>query len=213
MKNKLLLYLIFSFVFFGSAIAQVSKGGFYAGGSLNYNYNSFGTSNVYNYATGYTIYTTKDIASLTVSPEFGYFLSNKWSIGIQSIYSRNSGIETSNFYSNISTTNNYSSSDNYHSSSVGAGINVRYYCMFSNRFGFFPQFGISTLNNTVHFKYGTLGIRGSPNFVFFPIPQLGVIMGLGNIGYSLDYQTKYYAFNASLNSSISFGLNYYWGKK
>jgi len=96
---------------------------------------------------------------------------------------------------------------------VGMGINVRYYCMITDKFGFFPQMGISSLNNTTYFKYGTLNIGAMPNFVFFPAPQLGVNLGFGNIGYSLDYQTKNHNFNLGLNNNISFGLNYYWGRK
>ena len=73
--------------------------------------------------------------------------------------------------------------------------------------------GISTLNNSTYFKYGTLTIGGTPNFVFFATPKLGVNLGFGNIGYNLDYKTKVHTLNAGLNDKISFGLNYYWGKK
>ncbi|WP_428330740.1 hypothetical protein [Mucilaginibacter sp.] len=213
MKQKLLLFSILFTLFIGSAAAQGDKGGYYLGGSLSYNYNSFGSSSTYNYSTGYTIYTTTNIAAFTLSPEFGYFISKKWSIGIQPTYSRNSGTEESDYYSNTAVADDYTSKDNYHSSAVGLGINVRYYCMITDKFGFFPQVGISTLNNSTYFKYGTLTIGGTPNFVFFATPKLGVNLGFGNIGYNLDYKTKDHTLNAGLNDKISFGLNYYWGKK
>jgi hypothetical protein len=53
----------------------------------------------YNYDTGVTQYFNNDIVSFNISPEFGFFLSDKWAIGIQPGYSRVSGTEVSNFYS------------------------------------------------------------------------------------------------------------------
>jgi hypothetical protein len=85
--------------------------------------------------------------------------------------------------------------------------------MITDKFGFVPQFGISSLNNTTYFKYGTLNIGATPNFMFFATSKLAVNLGFGNIGYSLDYQTKDHTFNIGLNDNISFGLNYYWGRK
>jgi len=33
------------------------------------------------------------------------------------------------------------------------------------------------------------------------------------VAYSLDYKTKDHSLNAGLNNDITFGLNYYWGRK
>ena len=85
--------------------------------------------------------------------------------------------------------------------------------MITDKFGFFPQMSISSLSNIVYLRYGSLNIGATPNFVFFPTPKFGVNLGFGNIGYSLDYQTKDHTINIGLNNNITFGLNYYWGRK
>jgi len=213
MKLKLLLSPILFIVFIGTASAQTSKGEFYLGGSMSYNYDSYGSTSTYSYLSGYTNYYVTKVAAFNISPEIGYFISNKWSIGIAPTYARNSGTETSYFYSYTSTADNTISSDTYHTNSIGLGIDVRYYCMITDKFGFFPQAGISTLNNSTYFSDGTLAIGATPNFVFFATPKLAVNLGFGSVGYSLDYQTKDHAVNASLNNSITFGLNYLWDGK
>jgi hypothetical protein len=213
MKQKVLAFLILFVAGIGTALAQPAKGQFYMGGNVVYNYNSYGSSNTITYSTGYTIYNITNVAAFSLSPEIGYFISNKWSIGIQPTYQRTSGTETSYFYSNISAANNSITSDNYHNDIAGLAVDVRYHCMITDKFGFFPQLGIGTLNNTTYFKYGTFTIGATPNFIFFPNPRLGVILGFGSIAYNVDYQTKDKTFNIGLNNSIAFGLNYYWGKK
>jgi hypothetical protein len=213
MKQLLLFYSILFFICLGSASAQTNKGEYYIGGSLSYNYNSYGSENTYNYTTGYTNYYVTKIAAFSISPEFGYFVNKKWSIGVQPTYQHNSGTETSDFFSYTSAAKDYAYTHNYKTDVIGLGINVRYYCMITDKFGFFPQMGITSLNNTIYLKYGTLNIGVIPNFVFFPTPKLGVNLGFGNIGYSLDYQTKNHTVNLGLNNNITFGLNYYWGQK
>ena len=55
--KKILLSLIFLAIA-GSASAQFSKGSYYLGGSLNYNYDEAGTSTTYTYAgQGVDVYT------------------------------------------------------------------------------------------------------------------------------------------------------------
>ncbi len=213
MKQKLLLLSILFITCISVASAQTQKGEFYLGGSVSYDYNSYGSSNTYNYADGYTIYTTSKISAMSFRPEIGFFISDKWSIGVQAVYSRTGGTETSNYYSYTSTTKNYVSSDKYHNDIVGIGVHARYYCMITDKFGFFPELGISTLNNTTYFKYGTFSVGSTPNFVFFPTPKLGVNLGFGGVSYNLDYQTKNSTFHLGLNDNISFGLNYFWGRK
>jgi hypothetical protein len=214
MKQKLLALSILFITCISAASAQTGhKGEYYLGGSLSYDYSTYGSSNTYNYSDGYTIYTTSKISSFSIRPEFGFFLSDKWSIGIQPVYSRSAGTETSNYHSYTTPANNYISSDNYHNDVVGIGVHARYYAMISDKFGFFPEFGISTLNNTTYFKYGTFSLGATPNFVFFPTPKLGVNLGFGGAAYNLDYQTKNSTFHAGLNDNISFGLNYFWGRK
>ncbi len=212
MKHTLLLSLIFLF-FCGAASAQTGSGKFYIGGSMNYSYNSYGSENTYSYASGYTNYYVTKVSTFTMSPEFGFFLSNKLSIGIQGSYSHGSGTESSYYYSYLNTTDNYVKTDVYSTNVIGVGLDLRYYCMITEKFGFFPQIGFTTLNNTANLNNGTFAIGASPNFVFFPTKKLGVTLGFGNIGYSLDYQTKNHTITAGLDNNLFLGLNYYWGGK
>ncbi|MCR8557077.1 hypothetical protein KXD93_05465 [Mucilaginibacter sp. BJC16-A38] len=213
MKQKLLAFFILLISISTAASAQTTKGTFYLGGSVSYDYSSFGSSSVIDYSEGYTNYVTSKIGNLSIRPEIGFFISDKWSIGVQAVYSRNSGTETSNYFSYTNSADNYVSSDKYHTDVAGIGVHARYYCMISDKFGFFPELGISTLNNTTYFKYGTFSIGTTPNFVFFPTQKLGVNLGFGGLAYNLDYQTKDSTFHLGLNDNISFGLNYYWGRK
>src|SRR3978361_1544983 len=119
MKQKLLFYLLLLFIFPGLASAQTNKGEYYIGGNLSYNYNSYGSENTYNYSTGYTNYYTTKVGAVSLSPEFGYFLSKKWSIGFQPTYQHNSGTETSYYYSYTNAAANYIYSNNYNTNVVG----------------------------------------------------------------------------------------------
>ena len=213
MKQKLLAFSFFLFALIGSAAAQGHKGQYYLGGSLAYDYSSYGSSSTVNFADGYTNYTTSKISNFSFRPEFGFFISDKWSIGIQPVYSRNGGTETSDFHSYTNAADNFVSSDKYHTDVVGIGVHARYYCMISDKFGFFPEFGVSTVNNTTYFSYGTFSLGATPNLVFFPTTKLGVNLGFGGAAYNLDYKTKDATFHLGLNDNISFGLNYFWGRK
>ena len=213
MKLKLLLSPILFFIFIAAASAQTGESKFYIGGSMNYSYNSFGSMNTYSYLDGFINYYTTKVGNLNISPEFGFLLSKKWSIGVQPIYQRTSGTESSYYYAYSGSSNNTYYTDNYHTNSLGLGINVRYYAMITDKFGFFPQLGVSTVNNLAYPNNGTLAIGATPNFVYFATPKLGINFGFGAIAYSLDYKTKDHSVNGNLNNNIVFGVNYYWGKK
>jgi hypothetical protein len=212
--KQTLFYLSIVFLFFSSsASAQIAKGNHYMGGSFDLNYDSKGTTTVYNFNTGYNTYTNNKILNLQINPQFGYFMSDKWTIGIQPSYSRVSGTEISNFTSTSSSVNSYVYSHNYHTDFIGLGVTFRYYYMFTDKIGFFPEFGMATSNNTQDFSNGTLSIGGGPNLVFFATPKLGLNFGFGNLGYSTDYQFKDARFNLGFNNYFTFGLNFYCGKK
>ena len=179
MKKYLFTLLFFAIV--ASASAQVGKGQFYIGGSLNYNYDEAGTSSVINYPQGTTYYNNGKVTDFQISPDFGFFISNKWAIGIQLGYTRTSGTETSQYIANDSSTKSYTYVDHYSSDALGIGIHLRYYCMITDKIGFFPQFGITTSNNLNDFNSGTLSIGGNPNIVFFPTKHLGINLGFGNL--------------------------------
>ena len=213
MLRNILLPGILFIISIATALAQTGQGNFYIGGSFSYDYKSYGSESTISYLSGYTNYYLTKVGTFSISPEIGYFLSDKWSIGIQPTFQRNSGTESSYYYAYSGTAGNNYTTDSYHTNIIGGGINIRYYAMINDKFGFFPAFGISSLNNATYPKYGTLNIGIVPNFVFFPMSSLGVNLGFGNVGYSLDYQTKDHNINAGLNNNITFGLNYYWGRR
>lgn len=210
--KKILLSLILLSGIIGSASAQIGKGMAYLGGSLNYNYDQAGTSTVYSYTSGETIYTNNHITNFQVSPDIGLFLSDRWAVGLQLGYTRISGTETNDFISTDASIPSYLTVHNYSTDALGIGIHFRYYWMFNSKIGIFPQFGITTSNNLNNFNAGTLSIGGNPNIIFFATPHLAINMGFGNLAYNLDYQSKTSNFNLGLNTNIGFGLNYYWGK-
>jgi hypothetical protein len=214
MKIRLFFLSFFIMIVISSASAQVDKGSHYIGGSLYYNYDGGpGTTTLYTFNTGTTLYTVNKLTTFQFSPEFGYFLSKKWAIGIQPDYSRSSGTETNAFTSNTAGVQSFTTVNNYHIDVVGLTVSLRYYCMITDRIGIFPQFGVSTQNDLKDFGNGEISILASPNIVFFATPKLGINMGFGNIRYATDYHLNNSFVNVGLNNAISFGLNYYCGSK
>jgi hypothetical protein len=212
MKTKLLTLSILMISAF-TATAQIGKGQRFLGGSFAVSYNQDGTSQNVTFDSGTTVYSNYHVLSFNVSPEFGFFLGDKWAIGIQPGYSRVSGTETSNYYSRTNTATNYSYTNKYHTDYVGLAINLRYYCMFTDKFGIYPQMGVSTSHLTSNFSNGHLSAYAGPNVVFFPTPKIGLNMGFGDISYQYNYLSHGSLINASLNNNFNFGVNYYFGKK
>jgi hypothetical protein len=213
MKQHLLILSVFLFTLIGSASAQTGKGNYYIGGSLYYNYDGGpGTTTLYTFTTGTTNYTVNNLTTFQFNPEFGYFLSKKWAIGIQPNYSRTSGTETNVFTSFTDPTTNFTKVDDYHIDVVGLTVSLRYYCMLTDKIGIFPQFGISSQNDLKNFSNGEITLLASPNIVFFATQKLGINMGFGNVKYATDYHFNNSYVNVGFNNAISFGLNYYWGK-
>src|SRR5579862_7027450 len=128
MKKHLLVLSILLVSIISSASAQIGKGTYYTGGTLLYTYNEAGTTTTYTYPTGYIDYTNHKISTFQINPEFGYFLSKKWSIGIQPNYSRVGGTETSVFNSyDTNLVPNSVTTDTYHTDVVGLTVYARYY--------------------------------------------------------------------------------------
>ncbi|RFZ90883.1 hypothetical protein D0C36_18200 [Mucilaginibacter conchicola] len=211
MKKTLLF--IFSVFLVSTASAQIGKGQKYFGGSLYVNYDRDGNTTNYTFPTGTTVYTQRNLLNLNISPEFGFFLNNHWALGIQPGYSRISGTEISSFYSDTNTTQNFTTTHDYHTDYVGLTVNLRYYWMLSDKVGIFPQFGVSSSHVLNDFTNGGLSIGGGPNLVFFPTQKLGVNMGFGNASYNYNYRSGNTVLNLSLSNTFTFGLNYYWGGK
>lgn len=209
--KKLLLTAITSICIFGAASAQIGKGYKYLGGSFTFSYDEDGTSSTINFDKGYTQYYNYKITNFNISPEFGFFIGDKWAIGIQPGYSRTAGTETSNYFSTATPSSNYSYTSKYHTDVVGLAVNVRYYCMVTDKVGFYPQMGVSTSHIANDFTNGHFAAYAGPNVVFFPTPKVGLNMGYGNFSYQYNYLSHGSFFNASLNNNFNFGINYYFG--
>jgi hypothetical protein len=212
--KKHLFTLLFIIAASVAANAQIGKGNYYIGGNLNYNYDGYGYKTTTTFTEGTTNYQNHGIYAFQLNPDFGFFLSDKWSVGIQPGYSRTGGTETS-VYTALpnSGTTSYTYNHKYHADALSLGIHFRYYCMLTDRIGVFPQFGVTTAHDTKDFGSGSLTVGGNPNIVFFATKKLAVNLGFGNLQYAHDYQTKSNSFNIGLNTNINFGINYYWGKK
>lgn len=214
MKLRLLLSaFLLPAIFTGNALAQAQKGQTFIGGSLGVNYDgNTGGSTYIPYLEGFTQYSISKTTTVQINPEFGYFISDNWSVSLQPTFSHSSGTETSYYTDYTNVNNNYLYSDKYNLNMIGIGINFRYYWMFTEKVGVFPQFGISDTNNIKQFGYGILGAGANANLVFFPTPDLGINLGFGNLAYNLNYKTHISTFNFGLNNSLMLGLNYYFGK-
>ncbi|GGG99621.1 outer membrane beta-barrel protein [Mucilaginibacter phyllosphaerae] len=211
--KKILLTAITLILFVGASSAQIGKGHKYLGGSFNFSYDEDGTTQNYIFDTGISQYSNYKIVSFNISPEFGFFLNDKWAIGIQPGYSRVSGTETTNFASTSSAVSSYTYTNKYHTDIIGLAVNLRYYYMINDKFGIYPQMGLSTTHNADNLNNGHLSAFAGPNVVFFPSPKVGLNMGFGNLSYQYSYLTKGSYFNASLNNNFNFGVNYYFGSK
>ncbi|HEK21294.1 hypothetical protein [Mucilaginibacter sp.] len=208
--KKTLLTAILLFSLSTALLAQTGEGYKYLGGSIYFNYNRDGNTTNYTYPTGNVVYTQEHLLNLNISPEFGFFMSKNWALGIQPGYTRASGREVSNFYSNQNSASNFTTVNSFHTDYIGLAVNLRYYWMFNDKVGIFPQFGVSTSHILNDFSNGGLTIGGTPNVVFFPTPKLGVNMGFGNASYYYNYRSGNTVVNLSVSNSFNFGLNYYW---
>jgi len=209
MKKHILAALII-LVTAAIATAQTGKGQKYIGGSFYLNYDETGTSAFYTYPQGSTRYLNQNILTFNINPEIGFFLGDKWALGIQPGYSRTSGTETSYYTSATNPASNYTYTNKYHTDIVGLAINVRYYWMLNSKVGIFPQVGVSSNHVLNNFLVGSLNVGGGPNVVFFPTQKLGINMGIGNVRYNYNYQTRGSNVTVNLNSNFNFGVNYYW---
>lgn len=122
--------------------------------------------------------------SFTILPNFGYFLSDKLSLGL--------GMG----YTSITTKNTVNDNKNINSQFV-VRPQLRYYLATSNeKFYFFGQLQLGLGFGQNKFENGNLSLTSksrsfllsiSPNFVYFPTKRWGIELGFNGISYeSLD---------------------------
>lgn len=109
-----------------------------------------------------------------------------------------------------------------HSPSIG--FTLRYYKMFTPRFGFFGQFvpsvniGINTVNvyggfptASTTYSYG-LDVSVTPNLVFFVTDKFALEAGFGRLGYSHTFGGLVHTANLGLTPNLNLGMSFYLGQ-
>lgn len=109
-----------------------------------------------------------------------------------------------------------------HSPSVG--LAMRYYKMFTPRFGFFAEFvPLASFNiNTVRIEDGSpntdisytyaLDVSVTPNLVFFVTDKFALEAGFGRLGYSHTFGGPVHTANLGVSPNLNLGMSFYLGK-
>lgn len=180
MKKPFFSFLLLFFTFL-AAHAQTERGTWLLSGSVNYSLQKF------NYGTY-----QNETNTFTIQPQAGVFVANHLVVGIAPMFSYNYETNHEPGTANYSITN----------SMAGGGIFARYYLMFNSQVGFFPQVGVDYASGLKHNSSNYIDAQAIPNLVFFPLPKIGVSLGLGNIGYLHQKNA-----DGSNSNTIGFGIN------
>lgn len=176
--QRIILSVLLALITSIAAKAQTDKGTMSIGGDISYQTTSF--------SGGGSSTTT------SLSPSFGYFLSDRLALGLSL------GI------SNTSTTGSPSTS------TTSIAPFIRYYKFTSeNKFAFFVhgQIGYSTTTG----QSGVTSVSVRPGFAYFFTPRWGLDFLLPGLTLASGNNTTDFDLTASLNPGI--GFRYYFGKK
>ena len=160
--------------------------------------------------------------NISIGEQSGYFVIDNLSVGINMSYSFS--YNKSNMGLAPSGANIYLKSYRHH---ITPGVFLRYYKMFTPKFGLLGQFQALYLmgfinnqsNDAVYAgKDRTMGvdINITPRLVYFATPKLAVEGGFGSIGYNYQRDNNSgltsHSAGFSVNPSLSLGLSLYFGK-
>jgi hypothetical protein len=200
------------------AFAQFNKGQVFLGGVFSASVQSSPSSNGS---------TTKN-NSVSITPNIGFFLNQKFSVGATIGYSTSfQEFDYVNFNSNTGTFT--SGFQKYKLNGIVVGSFVRYYTAISTSFYFALQgqaiFNRSTMqiitndglneSNQQTPSY-SIGINVKPVFIYFPSTKWGIEAGVGSLSYNHTRILPNVSSgdNLLLNvGSFSFGLAYYFARK
>ncbi|WP_113923766.1 outer membrane beta-barrel protein [Cognataquiflexum aquatile] len=217
MKRLYFLLLVSLFVTH-VAHAQLQKGNFQLGGSLN----------IYDKRTTYfdssqEPFQTVEESGFGISPQFGYFLSESWVLGV-SLSKKARKFKNSNPSFAISTEK---------SSSWGTGIFARKFIPVNEKLAFFGELetGIDWISldivqnpdnnpSSQIFNYNNFSTQFSLGVAFFPKKWISIETSISPLSYSYSNRTdnqvnvdtnyKTHDFNFGINtSSIFLGINFF----
>jgi hypothetical protein len=120
------------------AQAQVKSGTFFLGGSVGFRYSERLPPDLSLYQPGVPSLKEPKNTSYSLLPQLGFFLSEKWAIGITANYERNSQKSDYVYAPSVGDPLPYSllaSNGKLVQQSWAAGIFGQYYCMITNKFG------------------------------------------------------------------------------
>lgn len=195
MKRMLFMATCFLLGYFTS-YAQTEKGTTFIGGNVAYSSQK---------TTG--SYYDNSMQLLSIQPSIGWFLSSNLALGVSPMLSYTK--QNDNQVNIIS----YNSTNTL----LGGGVFLRYYFMFNQSVGLYPEFAadyLAGVNSNNHSNSFETMIR--PNLVFFPIKKLGLNLGFSGIAYTHHKQTdgaKTNSFGVYANgNNLVVGLSYYLAK-
>ena len=160
--------------------------------------------------------------NISIGEQSGYFVMDNLSVGVNMAYSfsyNKSNMGTSPSGATIYVKN--------YRHNIMPGVFLRYYKMFTPKFGLLGQFQALYLmgfinnrsNNPVYIgKDRTMGvdINITPRLVYFVTQKLAIEGGFGSIGYNYQRDTNSgltsHSAGFSVNPSLSLGLSLYFGK-
>jgi len=202
MKKVLVLVAVFALTM-GSAFAQ--KGTWYVGTSAMTSVTDLeepGTA----FVTGFIVGKAKDpffgddltVTSFGIAPEAGYFLSDKFSVGLGVAFNLTKVSEDRR--GDVKTT------------SFGINPYARYFLISKGNFGFYMQGGLSYVSSKDDSDdaeaFNTFYIGINPGVCYKLGDNFGVTASFGNLGYT-SYGEDVSAFGLNVDmSSLRFGLHY-----
>ena len=195
MKKVLVLVVVFVLAM-GSAFAQ--KGSWYIGTSAMTSIDlDFGWESAF--VTGFMMAKVDDetATSFGIAPEAGYFLSDKFSVGLGVAFNLT---KLPVFGRDVKTT------------AFGVNPYVRYFAISKGNFGFYLQGGLSFVSTKADYEgaaaLNTFYIGINPGVSYKLGDKFGLTAAFGNLGYA-SYGEDVSEFGLNIDmSSLRFGLHY-----
>lgn len=201
MKKSLIILVVLIAAL--SSQAQTSKGSMFVGGDFRYYHNTNKNENL----------KADRYYHFEISPHFGYFITDRFALGISAKYSIVKGSYDTLTSEYLSTNKRY-----------GPDLIARYYGSIAGNFGYFVQgdvgyqFHEHNYSNELPDKGNTISIGLKPGLYYFITPKICLETTLGRISYEMDVtkndvsgtesNSNSFNLNAGL-SSIYLGLNIY----
>ena len=190
--KKVLVVVLVSVLTMGSAFAQ--KGTWYLGTSAM-------TSQKASFVTGFMFdkYDEAQTLTLGIAPDAGYFVADKFSIGLGLAF-------------NLTSDKIDSDADAVNTIAIGFNPYARYFMISKGNFGFYLQGGFSFVTSMVDIDgvdpVNTFYIGINPGISYSLGKHFGLTAAFGNLGYT-SYNKDHDNFGLNVDmSSLKFGLSW-----